>query len=113
MKNQIFLFQKQLTIFKKKSTCGLLCTKNRTGCRSIVTLRMKSGGVPGLTVGRSTPSWNECISVSSRSKINVLRLTMPKMRNSSYEGMFSMRGKYTAYLVCVWREATEGTSCTL
>ena len=68
-----------LTIFKKKSTWGLLCTKNLTGCRSIVTFRMKSGGVPGLTVGRSTPSWNECIRVSSRSKINVLRLTMPEI----------------------------------
>ena len=91
-----------------------MCTKNRTGCRSIVTLRMKSGGVPGLTVGRSTPSWNECISVSSRSKINVLRLTMPEIKNLSYgEAMFSLRGENTAYLVCVWREATEGTSCTL
>ena len=28
---------------------------------------MKSGGVPGLTVGRTTPSWWEWISVSSRS----------------------------------------------
>ena len=28
---------------------------------------MKSGGVPGLTVGRTTPSWCEWISVSSRS----------------------------------------------
>ena len=31
------------------------------------TLSMKSGGVPGLTVGRTTPSWWEWIRVSSRS----------------------------------------------
>ena len=78
-----------LTTSKKKSTCGLLCTKNLTGCLSMTTcteretdvhvdrqrigpqcvrtcrcvrlkartLRMKSGGVPGLTVGLRTPSW--------------------------------------------------------
>ena len=36
----------------------------------------KSGGVPGLTVCRSTPSWWECIKVSSRSRTNVFLWTM-------------------------------------
>lgn len=65
-----------VTICRKKSTWGRLWTKNRTGCRSIVTLRIKSGGVPGRTVGLKTPSWNECIKVSSKSRTRVFRLTI-------------------------------------
>lgn len=66
-----------LTMSKKKSTCGLLWTKNLTGCLSIVTLRTKSGGVPGLTVGLATPSWWEWINVSSKSNTNTFLLTIP------------------------------------
>lgn len=40
-----------------------------------LTLRMKSGGVPGRTVGRSTPSWWEWIKVSSRSKTRIFLFT--------------------------------------
>lgn len=65
-----------LTTSKKKSTCGRLCTKKRTGCRSIVTLTVKSCGVPGLTVFLGIASWCECISVSSKSNTNVLRWTI-------------------------------------
>lgn len=67
-----------LTTSKKKSTCGRLCTKNRTGCRSIVTLTVKSCGVPGLTVFLGIASWCEWISVSSKSNTNVFRCTMLK-----------------------------------
>ena len=35
---------------------------------------MKSGGVPGLTVGRTTPSWWEWIRVSSRSSTRTCKL---------------------------------------
>lgn len=45
-----------LTMSRKKSTNGLLCTKNLTGCLSMVTLRMKSGGMLGLLACRITPS---------------------------------------------------------
>lgn len=71
---QMYIF---LTISKKKSTCGLLCTKNRTGCRSMTTLSTKSGGVPGRTVCRMTPSWWECIKVSSKSNTSTFRFTIP------------------------------------
>lgn len=78
----VFLFMYNtyhwLTISKKKSTCGLLWTKNLTGCLSIVTLRTKSGGVPGLTVGLATPSWWEWINVSSKSNTNTFLLTIPE-----------------------------------
>lgn len=67
-----------LTTSKKKSTWGRLCTKNRTGCRSIVTLTVKSCGVPGLTVFLGIASWCEWINVSSKSNTNVLRWTMLK-----------------------------------
>ena len=66
----------QLTTEMKKSTWGLLWTKNLTGCLSIVTFNTKSGGVPGLTLGLKTPSWCECINVSSRSRTNTFFLTM-------------------------------------
>ena len=33
-----------------------------------------------LTVGRNTPSWNECIRVSSKSSTNVLRFTIPEWK---------------------------------
>lgn len=66
----------ELTTSKKKSTCGRLCTKNRTGCRSIVTLTVKSCGVPGLTVFRGIASWCEWINVSSKSNTNVFRCTI-------------------------------------
>ena len=65
-----------LTMDRKKSTWGLLWTKKRTGCLSIVTLRMKSGGVPGLTLGLTTPSWWLWIRVSSRSSTSTFFLTM-------------------------------------
>jgi len=41
-----------------------------------LTLRMKSGGVPGRTVGLRTPSWCEWINVSSRSKTRIFRFTV-------------------------------------
>ena len=65
-----------LTTERKKSTWGLLWTKNLTGCLSIVTFNTKSGGVPGLTLGLNTPSWWECIKVSSRSRTNTFFRTM-------------------------------------
>lgn len=68
---------------RKKSTCGLLCTKNRTGCRSITTFNTKSGGVPGRTVCLTTPSWCECINVSSKSNTNTLRFTIPVNYNNN------------------------------
>lgn len=40
-----------------------------------LTLRIKSGGVPGLTVGLRTPSWCEWISVSSRSRTRIFLFT--------------------------------------
>lgn len=43
------------------------------------TLRMKSGGVPGLTVGLRTPSWWEWISVSSRSRTRIFLFTASKV----------------------------------
>lgn len=69
-------WKKKLTTSRKKSTCGRLCTKNRTGCRSIVTLTVKSCGVPGLTVFRGIASWCEWINVSSKSNTSVLRCTI-------------------------------------
>lgn len=66
-----------LTMSRKKSTCGLLWTKNLTGCLSIFTLRIKSGGVPNLTVGLATPSWWEWINVSSKSNTSTFLLTIP------------------------------------
>lgn len=39
------------TILYNKSVYIMLCLKVSPGCRSIVTLRIKSGGVPGFTVG--------------------------------------------------------------
>lgn len=98
------LWLQTLTTSKKKSTCGLLCTKNLTGCLSmttwmkketvsyrgklgvlqdfstcrhmhVLTLRIKSGGVPGLTVGLRTPSWCEWISVSSKSRTKIFLFT--------------------------------------
>lgn len=65
-----------LTTSKKKSTCGLLCTKNLTGCRSMITLTVKSWGVPGLTVFLGMALWCEWMSVSSRSSTNVFRCTI-------------------------------------
>lgn len=43
------------------------------------TLRMKSGGVPGLTEGLKTPSWWEWINVSSRSKTRIFLFTPPEV----------------------------------
>ena len=37
---------------------------------------MKSGGVPGFTVGLTRPSWCECISVSSKSNTNIFFCTV-------------------------------------
>ena len=48
----------------------------------MVTLSIKSGGVPGLTVCRITPSWCECISVSSKSNTKTFLLTKPKKRKA-------------------------------
>ena len=45
-----------------------------------MTFSIKSGGVPGLTVGLRTPSWNECINVSSKSRTRVFLLTIPKIK---------------------------------
>lgn len=114
-KSGIDKHSRTLTTSKKKSTCGLLCTKNRTGCLSMTTcvseetqyappprvhvdrqclawmlcvqtcrcvsctLRMKSGGVPGLTVGLRTPSWWEWISVSSRSRTRIFLFTASRV----------------------------------
>lgn len=72
-----------LTISRKKSTWGRLCTKNRTGCLSMVTFRIKSGGTPGLTVCLTTPSWCEWISVSSRSRTRTFLFTIPASRNEN------------------------------
>lgn len=66
-----------LTTSRKKSTCGLLWTKKRTGCLSIVTFTTKSGGVPGFTVCLITPSWWEWMSVSSKSRTRIFLLTIP------------------------------------
>ena len=65
-----------LTTDRKKSTCGLLWTKNLTGCLSMVTFKIKSGGVPGFTLGLITPSWWEWINVSSRSSTRTFFLTI-------------------------------------
>lgn len=46
---------------------------------ALCTLRMKSGGVPGLTVGLKTPSWWEWISVSSRSRTRIFLFTASKV----------------------------------
>lgn len=54
-----------------------MCTKNLTGCLSIVTFKTKSGGVPGFTVGIIIASWCECISVSSKSNTRIFFLTKP------------------------------------
>lgn len=55
-----------------------------------LTLRMKSGGVPGRTVGLRTPSWCEWINVSSRSKTRIFRLTV-----SEHEYKHKLTGQST------------------
>lgn len=119
----------RLTTSKKKSTCGLLCTKNLTGCLSITTcikketqeprscrytefilnvyvfrhvdvsldartLRIKSGGVPGLTVGLRTPSWWEWISVSSRSRTRIFLFTASRV----YQETQTRETRYSVHL---------------
>lgn len=44
----------------------------------MVTLRTKSGGVPGFTVCLETPSCWECIKVSSRSSTRTFRFTIAR-----------------------------------
>ncbi len=58
-----------------------------------LTLRMKSGGVPGRTVGLSTPSWCEWINVSSRSNTKILRFTVSEHKHklTSYSMKISMK----------------------
>lgn len=112
-----------LTTSKKKSTCGLLCTKNLTGCLSMttcakketkgphscrygahlqrvfghvdaslnaLTLRIKSGGVPGLTVGLRTPSWWEWIRVSSRSRTRIFLFTASRVDGETHQAHYSV-----------------------
>jgi len=57
----------------------------------------KSGGVPGLTVCRSTPSWWECINVSSRSSTNVFLWTMSVTRTQHIHVHYT-----TPYFRCIW-----------
>lgn len=79
--------QFSLTTSKKKSTWGRLWTKNRTGCRSMVTFTVKSCGVPGFTVFLGIASWWEWINVSSKSNTSVLRCTMPsRWRDTGVNG---------------------------
>lgn len=68
--------QMVLTTSRKKSTWGLLCTKNLTGCLSIVTLTVKSYGVPGFTVFLGIAIWCEWMRVSSKSNTKVFLWTM-------------------------------------
>lgn len=48
------------------------------------TLRMKSGGVPGRTVGLRTPSWWEWMSVSSRSSTRTFRFTASEYKQNTH-----------------------------
>lgn len=50
-------------------------TQYKTLHNAFLTLRIKSGGVPGRTDGLRTPSWWEWINVSSRSKTRIFRFT--------------------------------------
>lgn len=100
----------ELTMSRKKSTCGLLWTKNRTGCRSITTLSTKSGGVPGLTVCLTTPSWCECIKVSSKSRTRTFLFTIPKHKVS-----ISQRHNWRVFHYCNYAmtQTIQKTTCTI
>lgn len=62
---------------------------------------MKSGGVPGLTVGLKTPSWWEWINVSSRSKTRIFLFTAPKVwdkcKQETLEWAF-----ICFFIMCLW-----------
>lgn len=102
---QMQICSNALTTSRKKSTWGRLWTKNLTGWRSMVTLRTKSGGVPGLTICLTTPSWWEWMSVSSRSKTSVFRLTRLSLCPDSGE-----RGRTSYRTVWYWATYRNDTS---
>lgn len=45
---------------------------------------MKSGGVPGFTIGLARPSCCECINVSSKSNTSILRSIRAKFLKSKF-----------------------------
>lgn len=65
-------------------TCVCVCVEAHT-------LRIKSGGVPGRTVGLRTPSWCEWISVSSRSRTRIFLFTASVYRMTTVSVHFCIQ----------------------
>lgn len=83
----IIFHHKKMTCSASKSTFFADINNNYYLEAGVCTFRIKSGGVPGLTVGLRTPSWWEWIKVSSRSRTKIFLFTESKAKQKWHLGL--------------------------